>query len=268
MQERASSTACWKSFTSVVHTFFPFVVALLTLTTSLRAQVPNSSFETWRDGAPEGWLAANIPGVRTTVLRTADAHSGFFAVQGTVVASGFQRAAPSIVTGSGTVFAPYPGFRSTTKPLALEGWYKFSGATDDMIKISVWIKGGGFTVGHAEATITNATTDYTRFVVPIVYDGESAPDTATIMIEIVDPIANTDERLDAGAMMTIDDVTFAYTLDVPTEIRSTNSIRIIDILGRELFSGSKLEAERLYGSTPLKLLRLSGTSEATYLLIR
>ncbi len=55
------------------------------LVTALQAQIPNSGFEDWTNGEPNGWYTSNFPPLIVNVTQTNISHTGNWAAKGEVI---------------------------------------------------------------------------------------------------------------------------------------------------------------------------------------
>ena len=76
------------------------------LVTALQAQIPNSGFEDWTDGEPNGWYTSNFPPLIVNVTQTNISHTGNWAAKGEVIDVMTFPMPPLLGTGSLTS----PGF--------------------------------------------------------------------------------------------------------------------------------------------------------------
>ena len=88
-----------------------------------KAQIPNAGFETWAAGEPSGWTTTNYTDYYVPVTKTATAHSGLSALQGTVV-NYFGYLYPPFV---------YTGFAVSQRYAAFTGWYTSSPVGGDSL---------------------------------------------------------------------------------------------------------------------------------------
>ena len=177
--------------------------------TTVHAQIPNAGFETWSAGSPTGWIANNIPGVDTVILRTTDAHSGTYAVEG-IVSSVLSVAFPP---------ALYIIFPWTTRPTTFSGYYKYSPVGGDTLLISAVFGKTSSAVGAAFLRTTVSVSSYTQFSIPITYVSANTPDSAAIFIGIYPASGSTSTH--AGSTFKIDDLAFSGSTGVETAAGQT-----------------------------------------------
>jgi hypothetical protein len=152
--------------------------AIACMNTGTAQTIPNGGFEDWPDGVLTGWDTSNDPPTYLGVTKSTDAHSGSFAVLGTVVDAGMGFGIPP------TIFTA-PGFPLNSRPAALHGWYKSSLSAGDFIHISVALFKGEDGVGAGSAIITSSSASYKEFAANIVYISEMTPDTAVITMNLI-----------------------------------------------------------------------------------
>jgi hypothetical protein len=176
-------------------------INLLLLFINTKAQIPNSSFETWVGGIPQSWSGVNVPGY-PTILQTNFAHSGQSAFEGIVVLwQGVGLYTPTlysdITTGHGISIAQ----RYNT----LKGYYSFKPIGGDVIFINVVISNNnGVSIGGGNISISTASDNYIEFDVPITYYTQDNAAFCLITISIAGP-SNSGE-FHEGSTMYIDDL--------------------------------------------------------------
>jgi hypothetical protein len=173
------------------------------------AQVPNSGFENWTAGAPDGWWTNNIAGIGVTVTQSHTAHSGTSALRGDVVSivTGAPYS-PQIVTG-----ASASGFAVSQRYGSITGYYQFSPQSGDRILISAAMYKGGLTgtgVAGAGGFLTSAASSYTQFSVPFQYITGDVPDLCVITIVIGGPTSSSNTP-HAGSYFLLDDLALSGT---------------------------------------------------------
>ena len=103
----------------------------------------------------------------------------------------------------------YQGFATTVRWAEVDGFYKLNPVLGDQIQISVFLmKGGsqGTVVGFGSAIISQPTSTYLAFSVPINYDFPYQPDSALISIGVL-PSAGIDAH--AGTTFQLDDLSMS-----------------------------------------------------------
>jgi len=168
------------------------------------AQIPNAGFETWTSGSPTGWTTNNVTSVDTPITQSTDAHSGTYAMQGTVVVLSISRVV--------AYYTPitWAGFAISARYGSLKGYYKFSSIGGDSLEVAViYFKNG---TGNASGLFGTgvSVSSYTQFTVPITFVSSAAPDSA--WIEIL--ISSSSGMTHAGSTFKIDDLSFGPVTDV------------------------------------------------------
>lgn len=174
------------------------------------AQIPNPGFETWVNAAPADWFVNNVALVGwVPVTQSTTAHTGSFAVKGTVIAiAGGQVYSPTVASGA------TGGFTYTQRPASITGYYQFTPAagSGDRFGINAALyKGGagGTGICIGAAALPTAVSSWTKFTVPFQYVSGDVPDWASITFTIIGPNTSTPPK--AGSTFLVDDVAFEGT---------------------------------------------------------
>jgi hypothetical protein len=183
------------------------------------AQIPNSGFENWTSGTPDGWWTNNLPGFGTPVTKSGTAHSGTSAVRGDVI---------TLVTGS-----PYSaqiitgtaagGFAINQRFGSVTGWYQFTPVSGDRLTVNVALFKGGTTgtgVAGGGLALPNAVSTYTQFSVPLTYLTNDVPDWCVLTFIISGPGNIT---YHAGSFFLLDDLAFGTASAVSGDLTAPNS---------------------------------------------
>ncbi len=179
------------------------IFAFLFLFTQVFAQLPNSSFEQWTNGEPDGWYTNNFPSISiVSVTQSSDAHSGSSSVKGEVISSIEGVYPPLIGVGKlGGKGAPVSQNYAT-----ITGFYKLSPVSDDKLDVVVGMWGGGNVVGVGALEFP-AASSYTSFSVPIYYTSSTVTaDSCLIYITIANDTAGTAH---IGSVFYIDDLSLS-----------------------------------------------------------
>lgn len=182
---------------------FSLLIAVLPLVASAQTNpIPNAGFETWANGMPVEWFANNIPTMPTVVMQDASAHSGSFALQGTI-GEFMSTPIPPVIQR---------GFPIATRYAALTGWYKNAPVGGDSLIVEVVIHNGGNPIGLG-AFFSGATVGtYTQFSAPIDYFSPDPADSAYIIITTV-----AEDAIHVGTTFSIDDLLFTGVSAVEAE---------------------------------------------------
>jgi len=201
--------------------FFTFLsIVLLASTIIIKAQIPNADFENWGDNGPTGWTVDNMPPMIMPVTQTTDAESGVNAVKGEVVSLQGNNIAPFLVSGDTT---GYGGFAVSQRYASLKGWYKFAPVQDDSLVIAIVMLKNSQVIGGGVVEPGNAST-YTQFTANITYTSGDAPDSARIMISIINHAGEL--SVHAGSVMYVDNLSFGNVTAVNNGVSQPNSFKL------------------------------------------
>jgi hypothetical protein len=182
-------------------------ILIFTVSSYLYSQIPNAGFENWTDGSPDEWFSNNIPGFAVPVVQSSSSHSGSFAVRLEVISTLGGNYPGYIWSGANFL----EGFPVSQAYGSLTGYYQYNGAGGDGLYIVVYMENEGGVIGVGTITITNNTSGYTQFVVPIDYGATGVPNTAFIWLIVAD---SSDGQVNAGTFALIDDLEFGGSTDV------------------------------------------------------
>lgn len=179
--------------------FFFIVISLPVL-----SQVPNSSFENWTLGDPDGWATSNVQGIVFPVNQSSDAHSGSSAVRGEVLTFFTTNLAPILQTGPDAT-----GFPITVKYNTLKGFFKFAPLGGDRLSFTVGMYVGSpdSAIGVGAVVNSNTINSYTEISVPITYFNPGNPDICIINITVIGPVTGPDYH--AGTVLFADDISLS-----------------------------------------------------------
>lgn len=184
----------------------------------ISAQIPNAGFEDWdANGNPVGWKATNAPPSYTTIIKTADSHSGSWAAKGDVVPFSIFTIGPSLISGEEA-----QGIPVNFRPAAIEGYYKFISIQDDYLQVQANFKKNGIYIGGGANNLTPANT-YTKFSIANSFINADVPDSVVIAIFI----ASTTGLGHVGSIMYIDDLTWGSATDVnDNNVQTPNEFKL------------------------------------------
>ena len=192
-----------------------FIFSFIFFCTQAFSQVPNSGFEQWTNGEPDGWYTNNFPTISIVpVTQSSDAHSESSSVKGEVINSLEGVYAPLI--GAGKLGGK--GFPISKNYAAVDGYYKLSSVSNDKLDVVVGMWGGGSVVGVGALEFP-AVSSYTAFSIPIYYTNSAVPaDSCLISITIANDTAG---HAHIGSVFLVDDISLsgdATSVNEPSEI--------------------------------------------------
>lgn len=167
-------------------------------------QIPNPGFENWTAGNPDGWVANNVPPLYSTITQTTSAHSGSYAVQGTVVLYNGSPQIPLLLSG-----ADAGGFPYTDHPGSFHGFYKLTSIGGDYVVGYVIMIKNGQEIGAGAFEMVQPTTSYTEFATDISWFVADNPDSAAIGL-----IVTNNDTVHIGTTFYLDDLSFSNSTDV------------------------------------------------------
>lgn len=152
-------------------------IALIGLTISLKAQIPNNGFENWTTVGtgenPNGWTSCNLlSGTSYPVTKSVDHYpisvgnysarieSNLAAISMSQCGQGFLKTAKYLGDWG-------PVFPITGHPNNFCGYYKFLPQNNDTMMITLFLFNNGSLVATAILTGTNTTSNWTSFNIPI-----------------------------------------------------------------------------------------------------
>ena len=183
------------------------------------AQIPNSGFENWTSGDPDGWATSNVfPISLINITQTTDNHSGSYAVRGEVVNFQGTPMGPVIQSGPGGT-----GFPISEQYHSFELYYKFTSVDGDKFSVNVGLEKDGNPIAQGAAALPSTVSTYTHLTVPLNYTTNDVPDLAIIQISITGPVTGSDYHL--GSVMFVDDLLFSLTTGI-------ENISVSDLIGR------------------------------------
>ena len=214
-------------------------------------QVPNSGFENWTNGNPDGWTTDNDQAQGFVFINpTTDSHSGNYALKGEVISDQGYTINPVL----GIVF-PY-----SQKPTNFTGYYKFTSVGSDSLRIIVSLgsshdsAGAG---GGGSLVIKNNVNNYTEFNIPIYWVSKNPPDTCVISFTIYpDPI-----KSHAGTMYYLDDLSF---LNNTTDIKTNSTPNPQAIVLRQNYPNPFNPTTRIEYSIPSSVVTANYTVTTNY----
>lgn len=164
------------------------------------SQVPNGGFENWTDCTPDFWASPSTCGVLEPVTKSAQSHSGSFAVRGEVISFFGQNISAFVQSGEDG-----NGFPIWQRYSTVNGFYIFNPIGGDRFGGNI-IFYKGETVVAQGAALFPASATYAPFSISMTYMTQDVPDRAILQFQIIGPVTGSDYH--AGSVMFLDDVTF------------------------------------------------------------
>lgn len=182
------------------------LLVLITISTSLFAQIPNNGFEQWDQSEPIDWVTSNLWFLKT-VSHTDAAKSGSSAIKLTTLSLGETLLPATVLSG-----VDGSGFPVNQRYEQLSMYYKFSKTNSTAyLFISVGLLKNGEGIGGGVIDITAESASYSALNIPISYFSDQVPDSAVIMIMVTDQFSDTSA---SGSYAVIDDLSFNKLTDV------------------------------------------------------
>lgn len=153
------------------------------------AQVPNSSFENWSSGSPDGWATTNDADLMMFPITRVAGYEGMYAVRGEVI--DFQ-GAPVLIPPSMLTGPDGEGFPVSARYQTITGYYKYSPLGGDRLVVGAALRKGGNDSVGVGAAFLQAASVFTKFVCPISYTNNETADTCTIAVSIFGPSGGAD----------------------------------------------------------------------------
>lgn len=150
---------------------FCLIIITILFSMEIFSQLPNTGFENWQNGLPDGWWANNVPGYVVPVTQSGDAHSGASAVKGEVVDFSGLSTAPILSVGSLSF-----GANINQRYKTFSGWHKFFPVGGDIIIIAVYLKKGDQYVANAISEVSESISSYKKFSIDFTYTSNEVPD--------------------------------------------------------------------------------------------
>jgi hypothetical protein len=189
---------------------FYVLTSIIFLTKIIFAQIPNTGFEQWHSGNPDGWWTSNF--TTPNITQSTDAHSGSYALRGDVINTGTGTIIPIIISG---IIGGH-GFPISVRYANLTGYYKLNVInTENLSVLAIPFKNGQVIgVGGFQFYAASA---YTLFTLPIYYSNGETPDSCQISITI----GNNSGDVNVGSYFLVDDLVFE---GVATDVNETDNL--------------------------------------------
>jgi Secretion system C-terminal sorting domain len=201
-----------------------FAIALIALfqNNAFSQEIPNSGFEDWTNGNPNGWYVDNDQSRSAfPVTQSSQSHSGSSAAKVEVIPifAGF------LYSGSVTNDYAFPVSQAYG---SLTGFYQFNSVGQDIAVIFVYMykymTDTRELVGYGEAKIAANTNGYTQFVMPIEYFTQDIPDSASIYIGIGDTASTA--HANVGTFILVDDLAFGGVVSVNDRVPAARTFQL------------------------------------------
>jgi hypothetical protein len=180
---------------------------LLIMPTLAIAQVPNASFENWTNGLPDSWTGNIAPPDLIPITQSTDAHSGTYAVQGTVVDYMGSAVPPNFYPLSSSGL----GFNISQRYNYFLFWYKANFIGTDVGTVNVVIyHSSGISIGYGYSYFTSSA-NYVLMYVPLSYTSSGNAAHAQVTISMADTASN---GFHLGSDFIIDDFGFSMVNNV------------------------------------------------------
>lgn len=190
---------------------FLFIIFFFSLT--LKAQILNGGFESWSGlYNPDNWISNNSSQY-LVITKTADKHSGEYALRGEVVNYDSSSVSP-ILFGSNNG----QGFTVSKRYASFDGYYKFVPVPGDVLNVIFTMYKGDSPIA-ALNTILEPSSDYINFSLPINYRNSETPDRFKIEIVINDTTGTLPAHI--GSYYLLDDV--ELTGESVVDVANSNS---------------------------------------------
>ncbi len=186
-----------------------FLIAFICgISMTTNAQIPNSGFETWTAGDPDGWATSNVSSAGLiNITQTTDNHSGSYALRGEVVNFLGTIIGPVIQSGPGGT-----GFAISEQYHSFEVYYKFTSIGGDKFSVNVSLEKAGSPIAQGAVALPSTVSTYTHLTVPLNYTTNEVPDLAIIQISITGPVTGSDYHV--GSVMFVDDLSFSLSTGI------------------------------------------------------
>lgn len=187
--------------------FFCFII-------SAKAQFLNNSFEEWDSTCIIGSFTPVDWAISGDVTRNLNAYEGNYAVHLQVSEISGNLESPELITNQcGTFVTSHP---ITERFEKVKGYYKFSPQSNDLlfIGVSMLASDGISQIGVGFKIIGQQTSQWTEFVVDIIYSEPDVPSYITTRVLITDFQNNIPGHL--GSMADVD----LFSLENPTEVKT------------------------------------------------
>ena len=220
---------------------FIALVFLVSLSALAQDTIPNGGFENWiHDGGSfsdaYNWASTNFQDSAAcpsagVAPETADVHSGRYAARLTTLScTGVNTIAfmEAVNQSAGTYYFPV-----STKPLSLQGWYKYAPAGSDTAEVMIQFSNNASQVGLGGIPLY-ATNTWTKFEVPVTYTGGATPNNCEIYLSSSLLNNNTFTGGSAGSVFLVDDLSFSYFQSGISPVYTTDPASNVQLTSAQL----------------------------------
>jgi len=206
-----------------------------------KAQIPNSSFETWSNGpnsVPDGWRSGS-----NVVQRSTDHFSGNYSAMITTSINGTDTARGQMETGTvtDTNGNPKPAFPVSQRHTSFKGYYKYNPVNGDSANLGCMLFKNGYSSGYPGAlpgmlgfafqTFGGSVSTFTPFSIDFGYfDNTLVPDSgwAILSAYVFYRGTNTNLRPLGNSVLYVDAVSFdTYATGIQQVNDITNSFKLM-----------------------------------------
>lgn len=196
------------------------LLPFLALPLAAHAQIPNGGFENWTDDSgtlePTGWTTANALGglLGLTFAEQTPGAVGTYGIQLTTQEVPGLGVIPSLAF-VGDLELETDGFPFTERPAALTGQFKYIPEGEDIGTVAVtfwrWDAGAGerVDIGTGFLSISESTSDWTGFEIPIEYTSNETPDSANVTL-----LSSVGSPTTGGSTLSIDALAFTSSTNI------------------------------------------------------
>ncbi len=183
--------------------FLTPILLILSITITLKAQIPNAGFENWTDEyTPQNWSTNNAPSAWVTVSRSTNAHAGSYAAKVEIPEYGGFPIFPVL-----TVTFPVNEYSHS-----LTGYYQFYPVGNEVVmSVYTYYFKDGLLAGSGSIDIANTASSYTTFSFDPSGGYNGPADSLWIQFEIV---SNSSSNTGIGSYALIDQLSLGGTSDV------------------------------------------------------
>ncbi len=181
------------------------------------AQIPNSGFESWNGGIPDGWVTTNFPGIGAPLTASDTRHGGLLAARGEVLSTSLGVLAPAL----------WCVFDQTQLPLRLQLYYQFAPLGGDVLAATVFFYNGSSPIAVADTEIVAPAGAFTFLDLPLETVLPGTPTSCQITISVINNGTSGDATV--GTTFIVDDLVFS---DAPTSVPGDKNVPAVFALNQ------------------------------------